>query len=124
MILLLTSKTKFGKLLKNDSSLTIGQLGIPTNSYIDIFAYLLWCFTQFMLVTGKPESQLLTKAFKISKRSTDKRGQFLNRVKDDIAPLLGIPKNTSIQRKNLRMIPNKKSQAGDPEKLIELLRKT
>lgn len=112
------------ELLKNDSSLTIDQLGIPTNSYIDIFAYLVWCFTQFILVTGEPESQLLTKAIKISKRSTDKRGQFLNRVKDDITPLLGIPINTSLQRKNLRMIPNAKTQAGDPEKLMDLLRKT
>ncbi|MGC9779579.1 MAG: hypothetical protein HZR80_10090 [Candidatus Heimdallarchaeota archaeon] len=109
------------ELLHSDSSITTGRLNFPLKSYIDIFSYILWCFTQFMLVIGKPESQLLSKAFKISKRSIDKRGQFLNRVKDDIAPLLGIPKNTSLQRKNLRFIPNIKNQAGEPEKLIKLL---
>jgi len=113
----------FVDLLKNDSSVTVDNHNLPIDSYINIFAYLLWCFTQFILVIGKPESRLLTKAFKISKRSTDKRGQFLNRVKDDIAPLLGIPRDTSLQRKNLRYIPNSKTQSGDSEKLLELIKK-
>jgi len=111
----------FIDLLKNNPTITIDELDLPIKNYIILLAYLLWCFTQFILVIGEPESRLLTKAFKISKRSTDKSGNFLNRVDDNLAPILGIPENTGIQRKNLRYIPNLKTQTGDPEKLMDIL---
>ena len=113
----------FAELFKNNHSLTMGHFTLSAEFFINTFAYLLWCFTQFILVIGDSESRLLTKAFKISERSVDKRGIFLNRVKEDIAPLLGVPKDTSLQRKNLRFIPNAKTLNGDPEILLGLLEK-
>ncbi|MCF2143348.1 MAG: hypothetical protein K9W42_06565 [Candidatus Heimdallarchaeota archaeon] len=98
------------------------EIRLSPKAFVTNCAYLLWCFTQFVVVIGSKESRLLDGAFKISKRSTDKKGNFLNRIKDDIAPLLGIKENTAIQRKNLRFIPNSSTLKGDPEKLLNMLR--
>ncbi len=112
----------FIEVLKEEAMNDEIESKLSPEAFVSNCAYLLWCFTQFVVVIGSKESRLLDRAFKISKRSTDKNGNFLNRIKDDIAPLLGIKKDTAIQRKNLRFIPNSSTLKGDPEKLLNMLR--
>lgn len=77
--------------------------------------------SEFTLVTGKPSSRLLDKAIQISYRGTNKRGSLENRVNDEWAKILGIPKGLSLQRKNLRWVPHRVTGKGDVDALMDRL---
>jgi len=70
------------------------------------YMHILDTFSQFTLVKGKPESRLLSKALKLSKRGINKAGSTENLVSDNWYKILGIPKGLSLQRKNPRFVPN------------------